>query len=239
MDNRRELDDVCAGFGIRAYQKSLLYLVSRALERSTEGGEVPLLGMEKFLSTEVGRGETLHAAVAAAGGELIFSPSDSPPESRTDAASHGAFDDDTETMTSVAMRILQSERVEIYKANAPLRPNSPGPAPQVAPERVGEVAIKAAFAKPVGALPVAVSAEPGADFGESAPIQADGSVLEVAAAPKSGSPVLDVMESCGWKTGAPSANGSRWTGGQSVASGGKQKPKIAKGSARRSAKRRR
>ena len=50
LSDRRELDDVCAAGGVNAYHKSLLYLVSRALEGRASGqSEAPLLGMAKFL----------------------------------------------------------------------------------------------------------------------------------------------------------------------------------------------
>ncbi len=113
MDPVRELDDVCGGRGVVLYHKSLLYLVSKALER-TQGGkqvEVPLVGMAHFAEAKV-NGTTLVKAVGEVGGSLVWSPNASPSHSRSDAAAHGAFDDDTATMTSVLLRILDQQTVQ-------------------------------------------------------------------------------------------------------------------------------
>ncbi len=123
MDPVRELDDVCGAGGISIYHKSLLYLVSRALERpgAHDVSEVPLVGMAHFAETKVG-GTTLAAATQGVDGELIWSPSSAPPQARSDSSTHGGFDDDTATMTSVLLRILGSERVQPgneYAANLP------------------------------------------------------------------------------------------------------------------------
>jgi hypothetical protein len=225
MTNRRELDDVCAGLGVRAYHKSLLYLVSRALESSESGGEVPLVGMEKFAELPTG-GMTLRAAIEARGGEMIFAPTDAPARSRSDASSHGGFDDDTDTMTSVAMRILDTKDigdVEIYKANAPLKPNQSVPQAPQATETAIPVAqpvssgLKAAFGKPAASVPLTKTAE-SQTVQACAPLMADGTVLEVAAAPRSGRPILDIMQVHGWKSSA----GADTTSGSAAANGRKR-----------------
>ncbi len=116
MDPIRELDDVVGGAGVSIYHKSLLYLVSRALEVAPRGAsrtlqaEIPLVGMAHFAETEVG-GTTLAKAVEDVGGELLWSPNAAPSRSRSDSASHGGFDDDTATMTSVLLRILGQDTV--------------------------------------------------------------------------------------------------------------------------------
>jgi hypothetical protein len=108
MDDQRELDDVCGAGGHDIYHKSLLYLVSRALERPTDGkSEVPLLGMQRFAETKVG-GKTFDKVIRDAGGSLIWSPSQRPVNARSDSTSHGGFDDDVPTMTSVMLRVLGS-----------------------------------------------------------------------------------------------------------------------------------
>ncbi len=113
MNPARELDDVCGGRGIAIYHKSLLYLVSKALEHTQAGRdeEVPLVGMAHFAETPVGR-TTLVDAVAEVGGDLVWSPSSSPSRARSDCSTHGGFDDDNATMTSVLLRILDQDSVQ-------------------------------------------------------------------------------------------------------------------------------
>jgi hypothetical protein len=106
LDDKRELNDVCGTGGVTIYHKSLLYLVSRALERPSQGqSEVPLLGMQRFADTSIG-GKTFQKAITGAGGTVIWSPSQKPANSRTDSTSHGGFDDDSPTMTSAMLRVL-------------------------------------------------------------------------------------------------------------------------------------
>lgn len=81
-----ELDDQVAG----VYRKSLLYLVSRALEREENK---PLLGMEKYSSR-------LEAHKA-----LKISYSDGK-KGNTRSTSHGGFDNDMHTMNNLLQRIL-------------------------------------------------------------------------------------------------------------------------------------
>ncbi|MFZ0409413.1 MAG: C1 family peptidase [Cyanobium sp.] len=113
LTDQAEQDDDCA----RIYNKSLLYLVSNALEKTVRipmlrpDGE-PILGMEKFLEAD----PTLAA---------LFDPSPSPPAEATAlswirspnaepvgslrgarASSHGAFDDDPAVVAATIGRIL-------------------------------------------------------------------------------------------------------------------------------------
>ena len=113
MNPVRELDDVCGAHGVAIYHKSLLYLVSKALEkpRNAQETEVPLVGMAHFAETEVD-GTSFVDAVRGIDGSLVWSPNATPPQSRSDAAAHGAFDDDIATMTSVLLRILGQDSVQ-------------------------------------------------------------------------------------------------------------------------------
>jgi hypothetical protein len=205
----QELDDVCAVGTTAIYQKSLLFLVSRALERPGPGdaGEVPLLGMERFFDRPNlgGAGETLRQALTRLGGAAIFARSAAPDDSRSDATSHGWFDDDAATMTSVVLRILGEAAVEDvsgYQPNAALDDVS------------GESDFAAAFAarqpRPAkGALPVEVAAHapgsvPVVETAEPqrqrprAPRERGHVTPDVAVAPGSGSPVLDILRGAGW-----------------------------------------
>ena len=113
MNAARELDDVCGAGKLAIYHKSLLYLVSRAFERPGEGpdlGEVPLTGMAHFADQEVA-GTSFAEAVSEQGGELVWSPSSEPTDLRSDSRTHGGFDDDGPTMTSVLLRILGATTV--------------------------------------------------------------------------------------------------------------------------------
>jgi hypothetical protein len=215
MTDQRELNDVCGANGVNVYQKSLLYLVSRALERPGPGdnGEVPLLGMQKFFDRPLVGGQTLAAAIAAAGGVAIFAPSVSPDDSRSDASSHGGFDDDPPSMTSVLMRALGATNGDPqydYQANAPLREEADMPPidalPLPAPD-AGAAGLRAAA--PVPLMPTVETHPPGSTpVSETAPPQrarpvpppqGDGIIPEVAVAPRSGSPVMDVLQAVGWR----------------------------------------
>jgi len=108
LSDQRELDDVCSFKGRSIYQKSLLYLVSRALERQSDGQqEVPLLGMERFVKTS-GSGSKGPQGLDASVDRFVWAPSVRPIDGRSDCTTHGGFDDDTATMTSVMLRILGS-----------------------------------------------------------------------------------------------------------------------------------
>lgn len=81
-----ELDDNVA----YVYRKSLLYLVSRALERKIDK---PLLGMQRY-SKKLAK----HPG-------LLFNYSDGK-KGVTAATSHGGFDNDLNTMNSIMEQIL-------------------------------------------------------------------------------------------------------------------------------------
>ena len=116
MSPTRELDDCCGTRSVAVYRKSLLYLVSRAFERPTspDATEVPLVGMAHFAEDIVGRTSYAEAVESLKNerGTLIWSPSAKPVDSASDSASHGGFDDDEPTMTSVLLRILGSKTLQ-------------------------------------------------------------------------------------------------------------------------------
>jgi hypothetical protein len=115
MGPTRELDDVCGARGKGIYRKSLLYLVSRSLEKpkDPDATAVPLVGLAHFAKDAVGT--TSYAGAVAAlkddAGTLIWSPSSDPADAASDSTSHGGFDNDEPTMTSVLLRILGSTTV--------------------------------------------------------------------------------------------------------------------------------
>lgn len=90
------------------YGKSLLYLVSRGFER--ERGE-PILGLEDSINDD----SDMLAFLGLGGApsqdtQVIWSPSGDavPDNSKSNSTTHGGFDNDQDTMTSVALRILGS-----------------------------------------------------------------------------------------------------------------------------------
>lgn len=120
LSDSLELDDVVGTDHFKIYQKSLLYLVSRGLE---SGGETPLLGLQRHASDP-----GLDAALKLTNSQLIWSPREWPPNSRSSATSHGGMDEDTPTMTSVLLRILGLEEPApgtIFRPYTSLAPHSP------------------------------------------------------------------------------------------------------------------
>jgi hypothetical protein len=102
MNMQAEEDDNC----LQLYRRSLLYLVSRVFEPEDEA---PILGLEQSIRDDL----QLVAAFGLQPGipgraEVIWSPTpeDAAPDSRSCATSHGGFDNDPDTMNSVARRIL-------------------------------------------------------------------------------------------------------------------------------------
>ena len=125
MNTRLELDDSLPVGPITAYRKSLLYLVSRAFEKgASRTHEVPLVGMEHFAGTPV-EGRTYVDEVSSVGGDLVWSPSGTRDRNRSESTSHGGFDDDTATMTSVLLRILGEDTATPRRVYTPHQPPPP------------------------------------------------------------------------------------------------------------------
>ena len=100
LSDKAEQDDHVA----RIYNKSLLYLVSRAFEARAFGEGVPILGMEKWLARDAAVREIFTGGLA----DLVFSPNDMPTGAVNASRSteHGGFDDDTATVQATLARIL-------------------------------------------------------------------------------------------------------------------------------------
>ncbi len=88
LNNELEQDDNVAW----AYRKSLLYLVSRAFERT---GSMPLLGMENYSRGLKAKG--LKQYISKGSGSI------------TRSTSHGGFDNDVYTMNSILKKILKQK----------------------------------------------------------------------------------------------------------------------------------
>jgi hypothetical protein len=207
LSDRLELDDVCGAGGADVYHKSLLYLVSRALEnRAPRQSEVPLLGMARFFDRPSGR-STLLGEIRARGGDCVFSPAALRDDSRSDATSHGGFAGNARTMTSVVMRILGRSTAapeNNYQPNAALTETEPVPPAAARPRQPDAApAMVAAEIHEPGERPLAETAEPQTER-PSAPTEPARLDSEVAVAPHSGSPVIDVLVAQGWRVMEPS-----------------------------------
>jgi hypothetical protein len=209
LSDRLELDDVCGAGGVDVYHKSLLYLVSRALEdRASRQSEAPLLGMARFFDRPSGSG-TLRGEIEAHGGECVFSPASLPEDSQSDATSHGGFAGNTRTMTSVVLRALgrsTSAPENNYQPNAALTETEPMPPAAAQPRQPDAApAMVTAETHEPGAQPLAETAEPQTEqpMAPAEPARLD---AEVAVAPHSGSPVIDVLVAQGWRVTEPSSS---------------------------------
>jgi hypothetical protein len=199
LSPERELDDVTGLNGRNVYQKSLLYLVSRALERVPGATEAPLVGMAHFATAPV-EGTSVAKSVADVGGDLVWSPSGTPAQSRSDAVTHGGFDDDSPTLTSVLLRVLDrttTNRSTTYRPHTPLvGPEPPASEPvAVAPaEHLETVDVE-----PAGTVPVSHSAPPRGDAAAAPVPRSEGESPEVRVAPRASSTVMDVLVRQGWR----------------------------------------
>ena len=116
LNDQAEQDDNVA----KIYNKSLLYLISNALE--DQRGE-PLLGLEKAVQQD----PRLTKIFQSRQGEWVRAPNTAPHESRwsSTATQHGDFDDDEPTLHSTLARILmQSEELpdfDFQRSDASLR----------------------------------------------------------------------------------------------------------------------
>ena len=80
------------------YRKSLLYLVSRALERETD---MPLLGMQRYAKKLAKRpGLSIHYSDGKKG--------------VTTSTSHGGFDNDVKTMNTIMTQILKKNPTQPF-----------------------------------------------------------------------------------------------------------------------------
>ena len=120
MTDDYERDDNC----ISIYRKSLLYLIHHALER---GSDEPILGLETCVLDDP---DVRKFFTPANGGpaSAIWSvtPDSAPPGAASQSTSHGGFDDDAFTMSSVAAHVLSSDRARIsYPGSRGLRTDWP------------------------------------------------------------------------------------------------------------------
>jgi hypothetical protein len=101
MTDELEQDDS----SIRAYGKSLLYLVTNAFEDAVP---TPLLGLQKSLKQDLPLIRFFGLAGTEKVADIVFSTTADgvPLNARSQSTRHGGFDNDIETMTSVVRRVL-------------------------------------------------------------------------------------------------------------------------------------
>ena len=110
MNMQAENDDHC----FQVYRRSLLYLVSRVFESESDA---PILGLEQSIRADPELVACFGLQPGTRGlADVIWSPTlaQAPLDSRSSATSHGGFDNDTDTMNSVARRILRRSRIVEY-----------------------------------------------------------------------------------------------------------------------------
>jgi hypothetical protein len=145
-----ELDDAVGTDRLKIYQKSLLYLVSRALEGN---GETSLVGLQRHVS------ESIYTQLLSNGAANFFwSPSQSPLGGRTSATSHGGMDEDMLTMTSVLLQILGTTDLTpttTFRSFTTLDSRLPGPSGTMFPAEPETVNVQ-----PAGEVPVTRMGQP-------------------------------------------------------------------------------
>ena len=129
------------------YKKSLLYLVSRAFETAQPTG---ILGLEESLRDDLKLIRYFGLAGNQKRADVLFSKTgpEAPLHSRTLSTSHGGFDDDVATMSSMMRRVLgvpdSTAIVDFFQEPLAPRGRAGSGAPQAAPEqpplRVGATA---------------------------------------------------------------------------------------------------
>ncbi len=112
LSEQREEKDSCtpANLSLPIYHKSLLYLVSRALESQKINGhtvaEVPLLGMAKFLKTASSPAKaSINEIILSEAGLVFLTPPDGQ-SSKCNSNSHGGFPWDEAMLHTTAKLIL-------------------------------------------------------------------------------------------------------------------------------------
>lgn len=150
LSDALELDDVVGTSQLKIYQKSLLYLVSRALEGNRE---TPLVGLQRHASESIAALTLNHGAA-----NFFWSPSQSPLDGRSSATSHGGMDEDMLTMTSVLLQILGTTDLRptaTFRSFTTFDARLPGSSPEISPAEAEKVNVQ-----PAGEVPVTHMGQP-------------------------------------------------------------------------------
>lgn len=119
LSEENEKTDPNTRVSIFKYHKSLLYLVSRALEPQdafSKSAEVPLLGMAKCFKNKsyIGAPTDLLTEIKSNKGRLILSPPPASNKALCNADSHGGFGVEPATLDSVLSDIKQSDAIKKF-----------------------------------------------------------------------------------------------------------------------------
>jgi hypothetical protein len=126
LSDKVEQDDNCAGI----YHKSLLYLVSNALDERLrnpfERDGVPILGLAKFVKADADLAKLFTDGAA----DLVMAPNDEPmgTPGASLARHHGDFDDEARTVAAALARIVAAQpakRAGAATAAAPVKVTPP------------------------------------------------------------------------------------------------------------------
>ena len=238
LSEKSEQDDTCA-LGDKAwYHKSLLYLVARGLEPDPLPGKgfVPVVGLQLGLGEMIDGTRTMAQAITdpddACDGKIVIAPAPATAEIHSDAHGHADFDNDSATMTSILLRMLDvaGPPAGPYRQDLPV-PDLPEAAPTQAPEGMDThvlVATTVSNHRPAGPdddIVVATAAvfggEPvGALLGAAPPPQPPAATLpqiqipsEASISPKtSGSPAFDMLAALGYTFADPAHPDDHTTG---------------------------
>jgi hypothetical protein len=117
MNRQLEEQDTVTLGSLTVYHRSLLYLISAAMEAARN---TPLLGLQQSVQADAAL-TALLAGPAAAAIWSITAPN-APADSRSTATSHGGFDEDGPTMDSLARRITGRTDVVPFLTTRAVRP---------------------------------------------------------------------------------------------------------------------
>jgi hypothetical protein len=135
LSDQRELRDRSCKFRTIMYHKSLLYLVSKAIEQPVQDepqakdlpGDVALLGLEKFKDVPMTiSSDSAFDIITRHGGNMYFAPSAAPLGGQTDACAHGDFAKDVATMDSIARIVTGRNDIFPYWKAPSASPSSSG-----------------------------------------------------------------------------------------------------------------
>lgn len=125
LSDKTERQDRCALNKDLVYHSSLLYLVSKSIERSNASdsadtpGMVPILGLSRFENSPMSRASgSLASELKRYKGRLFKAPNASPLDGQTTAKGHSGYADDSPTMDSIARIITGRSDVAHYDKNS-------------------------------------------------------------------------------------------------------------------------
>lgn len=112
MTEESEKADNCA----RIYGKSLLYLVRASFEPEEKAS---ILGLQECIEEDSTLRDFFRPAGSGSSAEVIWAPVEAGPRNSSKATSHGDFDDDRATMSSVLRRILGRDGINELPGEGP------------------------------------------------------------------------------------------------------------------------